>query len=186
MPNQPAGTPAQPLSTREPGAVISTSPDAQATFPQATPTEPTRPESREIFANDTDNFFPETGEGRIVVRVQTALGSFPVPEAAVIITKNRNGTKEIVNSQLTDRSGKTQEISVPAPPKADSQSPSEELPFSDYSITVQNPMYYTAVTDNVQVFGDELTIFVAELTPLPELINEANTTQTVTIPRQNL
>ena len=178
-----------PDSTREPGALKSTpvnTPDQPVLTPAPIPAEPVSPGDKEIFANENDMFYPETGQGRILVRVQTALGALPVSEATVIVSRTRNGTKEVVNFQLTDKSGKTPEITVPAPPKSDSQSPSESLPFADYSITVRNPMYYTAITDNVQVFGDELTILVQELTPLPEFINETDITRTVNIPRQNL
>ncbi len=178
-----------PDSTREPGALKSTpvnTPDLPAQTPTPIPTEPAAPGDEEIFASGNDTFYPETGQGQILVRVQTALGALPVPEATVIVSRTRNGTKEVVNFQLTDKSGKTPEITVPAPPKSDSQSPSESLPFADYSITVRNPMYYTAITDNVQVFGDELTILVQELTPLPEFVNETDITRTVNVPRQNL
>ena len=40
--------------------------------------------------------------------------------------------------------------------------------------------------DNVQVFGDELTIQTVEMIPLPEFVNERDTTKTVVIPKQNL
>lgn len=188
----PSATP--PASQREPGAQQSESFDTGTPLtesippssPQPVPREPASPDGKTIFANENDSFFPESSQGEIVVRAQTALGSFPVPEATVIVSRKRNGTNEVVNFQLTDKSGITSPISVPAPPKADSQNPSESLPFADYNITVRNPLYYTAVTDNVQVFGDELTILVVELTPLPEFVNEAFITQTVNIPRQNL
>ena len=154
--------------------------------PEPVTPEPASPRNELLFAADTDNFFPPTSTGRIVVEVQTARGSFPVPEAAVIIYRRENGENQVVSFQLTDRSGKTPEITVPAPPKSDAQSPSPDLPFADYNISVRHPMYYTAITDNVQVFGDELTIQNVELIPLPEFVNETDITKTITIPRQNL
>jgi len=180
-----------PEFDREPGGFRSTSftttdlPDSSVSK-EPVPVEPIFPDNQEIFAQADDSFFPETDEGRIVVRAQTALGSLPVSEAAVIVSGTRGGVSRIVSFQLTDKSGRTPEFSVPAPPKADSQTPSESLPFSDYDITVRHPMYYTSVIKDVQVFGDELTILTAELTPLPELVNETNITNTVDIPRQNL
>ena len=183
-----------PASQREPGAQQSESFDtgtpltssAVPSSPQPVPREPASPDGKTIFANENDRFIPESSQGEILVRAQTALGSLPVAEATVIVSRKRNGTNEVVSFQLTDKSGITPAISVPAPPKADSQSPSESLPFADYNITVRNPLYYTAVTDNVQVFGGEQTILVVELTPLPEFVNETNITKTVNLPRQNL
>lgn len=191
-PSAPSANP--PASQREPGAQQSESFDtgtplmqsAPPSSPQPVPQEPASPSGEMIFANENDSFRPESSQGEILVRAQTALGSFPVSEATVIISRNRNGTNEVVNFQLTDKSGITPAISVPAPSNADSQNPSESLPFADYNITVRHPLYYTAITDNVQVFGGELTIQVVELTPLPEFVNEANITRTVNIPRQNL
>lgn len=184
-----------PASTREPGAQKSESFDtgvdtnAQNSIPSTpepiTP-EPATPGGETLFANENDIFFSEDSEGEITVRAQTALGAFPVSEATVIISRVRDGSNQIVNFQLTDESGKTPNISVPAPSKADSLSPSDSLPFSDYNVTVRHPMYYTSIIDNVQVFGDQLTILVAELTPLPEFVNETDITRTVNIPRQNL
>ena len=154
--------------------------------PEPVTPEPASPREELLFATENDNFAPDSSTGRIVVSAQTARGSFPVSEAAVIVSKRRNGENQVVSFQLTDRSGKTPEITVPAPPKSDAQAPADSLPFADYSISVRHPMYYTAITDNVQVFGDELTIQTVELIPLPEFVNETDITKTVTIPRQNL
>ena len=180
-----------PNSVRETGAKISESfsNDLSSVISRSSaplPLVPTTTESELRFAKESDEFYPEDGTGKLVVRVQTALGSFPVEESTVIISRNRNGQNEIVNFQLTDKSGLTKEITVPAPRKADSLQPSDRFPFSDYNITVQHPLYYTAAIENVQVFGDELSVQVVELTPLPELVNETNITKTIYIPRQNL
>lgn len=144
--------------------------------------------NRQDLSQDfTDSDFDaEDGEGTISVQATTARGSSPVSEATIIIYKVRNGERSIVSFNLTDRSGKTPDVSVPAPKKSNSQSPSSTLPFANYNITVRHPMYYTAEIDNVQVFGDEQTIQTVDLIPLPEFINERDTTRTTIIPKQNL
>ncbi len=153
---------------------------------------PIPPESADFNRQDlssdfTDSDFDaEDGEGTIAVQATTAKGGNPVSEATVIIYKVRNSERNIVSFNLTDRSGKTPDVSVPAPKKSNSQSPSSTLPFANYNITVRHPMYYTAEIDNVQVFGDERTIQTVDLIPLPEFINERDTTRTTVIPRQNL
>lgn len=131
-------------------------------------------------------FATESSQGEIAVQALTARGTRPVSEAAVIIYKNRADKNDVVSFYLTDADGRTPSISVSAPPKETSLTPSSALPFADYNITVRHPMYYTAVIDNVQVFGSELTIQTVELIPLPEFVNERDITKTVIIPKQNL
>ncbi len=131
-------------------------------------------------------FAPEDSSGQIVVQVRTASGTQPVTEAVVIIYKNNDGKNQIVSFSSTNEDGTTPVLSLPAPKKADAQAPSDSMPFSDYRVTVQHPMFYTAVLNNVQIFGGELTIQTVELIPLPELTNERDTTKTVNIPKQNL
>ena len=136
--------------------------------------------------NSNENFAPENSNGAISVQVLTARGTRPVPDSTVIVYKNSDGENGPFSFGLTDADGRTPRISAPAPDRSDAQSPSDTLPFSDYNILVENPKYYTAEINNVQVFGDELTILTVELIPLPELVNETNTTKTTTIPKQNL
>ncbi len=145
-------------------------------------------ENREslVFSRDGEEFDAEDGDGTISVQVSTARGASPVSEATVIIYKVRDGKNNIVSFNLTDESGRTPTVTVSAPKKANSQTPSSSLPFADYNITVRHPMYYTAIIDNVQVFGDELTIQSVDLIPLPEFVNERNTEITTKIPKQNL
>ena len=137
-------------------------------------------------ASPTDTFFPADSFGSLVVQVQTARGAFPVSEAAVIVTTRQNGENTVVQNVFTNQSGETPEIRLPAPKKEDAQSPSSELPFTDYDIEITTPLYYTAIIRDVQVFGDEKTIQIVDLIPLPELVNETDITRTTTIPRQNL
>lgn len=133
-----------------------------------------------------ENFDAEDGLGTIAVQVLTASGTRPVSEAAVIIYKPKDGKNNVFSFALTDENGKTPNITAPAPNRSNSQEPSDTLPFADYNIYIRHPMYYTSIIDNVQVFGGEETIQTVRLTPLPEFVNELNTTQTVVIPKQNL
>ena len=116
-----------------------------------------------------ESFATEDSIGAISVQVLTARGTRPVPDSTVIVYKSSDTENGPFSFGLTDADGRTPIISAPAPRKSDAQSPSDTLPFSDY-----------------KVFGDELTILTIELIPLPELVNEINTTKTTTIPKQNL
>ncbi len=151
-------------------------------LPEGSETDRAEPQN----ASPTDTFFPADSFGSLIVQVQTARGTFPVSEAAVIVTTSRDGEQTVVQNVFTNSSGETPEIRLPAPKKEDAQSPSEDLPFTDYDIEVTTPLYYTAIIRDVQIFGDEKTIQVVDLIPLPELVNETDITRTTTIPRQNL
>ncbi len=154
--------------------------------PKPVPEEPANPNGELVFDVSNDEFSAEDSQGEILVQAVTARGTRPVSEAAVIIYKNRGGANKVVAFNLTNEDGRTENIPVPAPSKTDSQTPTDTLPFADYNIAVRHPMYYTTMIDNVQVFGDELTIQTVELIPLPEFINELDTTKTIVIPKQNL
>lgn len=153
-----------------------------APLPEGSETERKEPQN----ASPTDTFFPADSFGSLVIRVQTARGTFPVSEAAVIVSTNQGGAQTVVQNVFTNSSGETPEIRLPAPKKEDAQSPSSDLPFTDYDIEVTHPLYYTAVIRDVQIFGDEQTILVVDLIPLPELTNETDITRTTIVPRQNL
>jgi len=163
-----------------------TQPTAEAQNPMTVPAEPANPGGPLVFDVSGDTFALDDSSGQIVVQARTARGTQPVPEAAVIIYKNRDGKNEAISFSLTNEDGTTPNLSLPAPKKADAQTPSSSLPFADYNITVRHPMFYTAILNNVQVFGDELTIQAVELIPLPEFVNEQDITRTVNIPKQNL
>ena len=174
------------LETPEETNDMLSAPSSQSSESESEQQAPETMRGELVYDVSSDDFAPEDSRGEIAVQAVTARGTRPVPEAAVIIYKNRSGENEVVSFYLTDADGKTPNISVPAPSKADSQSPSDTLPFADYNIAVRHPMYYTAMIDNVQVFGSELTIQTVEMIPLPEFVNERNTTKTVVIPKQNL
>lgn len=163
-----------------------TQPATESQSPMPVPAEPANPGGPLVFDVSGDTFAADDSSGQIVVQARTASGTQPVPEATVIIYKNRNGKNEVVSFSLTNEDGTTPTLSLPAPKKADAQAPSASLPFSDYNIAVRHPMFYTAILNNVQVFGDELTIQAVELIPLPEFVNEQDISKTVNIPKQNL
>ncbi len=163
-----------------------TQPTEEAPSPIPVPAEPANPGGPLVFDVSGDTFALDDSSGQIVVQARTARGTQPVPEATVIIYKNRDGKNQAVSFSLTNEDGTTPNLSLPAPKKADAQTPSSSLPFADYNIAVRHPMFYTAILNNVQVFGDELTIQTVELIPLPEFVNEQDITRTVNIPKQNL
>lgn len=126
-----------------------------------------------------------TSGGQLVVSAFTASEVFPVVGATITVT-GENGTNEnISETSDTDRSGRSVVFTLPAPSASMSQEPTNAIPFAEYTIRVTHPQYFTAIIENVQVFDGILTQLPVNLIPLPEIPGD-NTTNTVTIPRQNL
>ena len=100
----------------------------------------------------------------MVVSVFTANQLLPVVNAEVIVTAEDNS---ISRTSDTDRSGRTVSFSLPAPSASASQEPTAALPFAQYTVTVTHPDYFPATIENVQVFGDNLTLLPINLIPLP-------------------
>ncbi len=144
------------------------------------PPENNTPENT-IPENNTASF-PDSSEGQMVVSVFTANQLLPVVNAEVVVTSEDNS---ISKTSDTDRSGRTVSFSLPAPSASASQEPTVALPFAQYKVTITHPDYYPAIIENVQVFGDNLTLLPVNLIPLPELSN-GDMNNVVIIPNQNL
>jgi hypothetical protein len=86
--------------------------------------------------------------GYLQVFVRTAGGSLPVANARVLV---EGGGAE--RRLVTDKSGRTERIPLPAPPAANSISAGGISPFSLYRVTVDAEGFYRQVTENVPVFA---------------------------------
>ena len=115
----------------------------------------------------TDPQSPYTNEGRLVVNVFTAGGAFPIPNASVLIQGAEPATRGISYTVLTDESGRTAPITLPAPSAQSSLSPGLPNPFSVYNIIVQKDGYYTHEARQIPVFQNVISIQPAEMIPLP-------------------
>ena len=152
--------------------------------------ENTRPENiKQNTTSDTSQqesttFFPDSSQGQLVVSVFTANQLLPVVNATVTVAAENGTTQEELSSD-TDRSGRTIAFTLAAPPASASQEPTQSIPFAEYRVTITHPDYFTAVIENVQVFGDNLTLLPVNLIPIPEFSN-GDIDRTVIIPRQNL
>ena len=109
-----------------------------------------------------------SGEGRLAVRVFTADGAIPLEGAAVIIRDTPEAGGGIVASLLTDRSGLTPVITLPAPPRELAQTPGNVKPFSSYGIDVTLAGYYTPVYESVPIFDGITSVQSVAMIPLPE------------------
>lgn len=85
--------------------------------------------------------------GYLQVFVRTAGESLPVPFAEVLVDGNG-----IERRLITDRSGRTERIPLPAPPAVNSVTAGMSDPFALYRVRVRKEGFYTQTTEKVPVF----------------------------------
>lgn len=126
--------------------------------------------------DDRSNAPDMKGTGYLQVEVTTGDGAVPVPKAAVIVTQELGGQSYLVTMKLTDRSGATDIIPLPAPLAEFSEAPDpSERPFSEYNVTVYKKGFYTVPEVTVPIFDTVKSIQPVPLIPLAE--NELQGTQ---------
>ncbi len=114
-----------------------------------------------------------SGEGYLIVQVSTAGSAIPLPGVIVTVRdydpENGGDVGNVISSMVTDRSGKTPILALPAPARALSQAPgSAVLPYALYSIDVQADRYYQNYYANVPIFDGIVAVQPAVLQSLPD------------------
>ena len=110
------------------------------------------------------------GEGFLVVRVSTASGAIPLSGALVTVRGGEEKNKDFYRSYYSAASGLTEKISLPAPPRAFAQEPSQNgaRPYALYSIDVFKDGYQDVFFVNVPIFDGITAIQGANMIPKPE------------------
>lgn len=127
-----------------------------------------------------------SGEGYLIVQVSTAGGAIPLPDVIVTVRdydpENGSDVGNVISSMVTDRSGKTPILALPAPARALSQAPgSAVLPYALYSIDVKTDRYYENYYANVPIFDGIVAVQPAVLQALPDNAYVNNTGRDIQI-----
>jgi len=145
-----------------------------------------RIEQDEQYQIQTESPKPQDdkGSGRLIVNVTTGGGLFPVEGASVIVSDTESAGGAEIAAVITDISGKTPVIFLPAPARAMSLTPTEKGNGADararYAVTVMSSGYVTAIAEGVSVFDgvtsiqkvDMLTKSAADGNDSPRIIEE--------------
>ena len=118
--------------------------------------------------SQNENITQNLGEGYLTVRVTTARGAIPLDGATVTVTgktQDNSGVKQVFH---TGGDGLTQKISLPAPPRENSESPNNGVPFYTYNLEIIRDGYYNQTYQNIPVFDGINAMQTAELIPLPK------------------
>ncbi len=119
-----------------------------------------------------DEMLDLTELGFLRVAARTGDGAFPVEGASVTIAVRRNGTERLAYHLLTDDSGETPTVSMPAPPASLSQTPEDAQPFTIVDIRIFANGYFRAEMLNVPIFAGVTSLQTFQLIPLPILMHE--------------
>ena len=106
--------------------------------------------------------------GYLIVKVSTARGAIPLEDAAVSIKASTSENSGIVFSLETNADGLTPKITLPAPPRILSESPSNAIPFSSWNIDVFKDGYIPVSFQNVPVYSSVVSIQPAVMIPISE------------------
>ena len=111
--------------------------------------------NRKIYANQTDS-------GRLRVNVIDRVSSRPINDAIVRISYTGN-PDSVIEELVTDSSGQTDTIELPAPPLEYSMEPSVNQPYSEYTITVTASDYEPFSVSGSEIFSGEISLQGAAL-----------------------
>lgn len=107
---------------------------------------------------------PKTGILR--VQVSSASRAIPIPGARVTVTREFIDGPRTFATVITDKNGIADDIVLPTPDKAKSQSPSSTEPYATYDITVSHPDYQGEHYSQVPVFEGIKSIQLVNFLPV--------------------
>ena len=113
-----------------------------------------------------EEFLKENPEnGKLKIQASTARGAIPIPNVHITVSKNFKDGKKIFFEGQTNSSGIIDNIELPAPDRNLSESPSDEIPYSNYDILATHPEYTTEEYINANIFDGITSIQPINLVP---------------------
>ena len=108
-----------------------------------------------------------TDRGSLTVSVTVANRAIPIEGAKVTVSRDTDSGEEIIRVMMTDPSGNTERISLPAPPARNSLSPGNSNIYGKYNVRVEKDGYYKTENIGVPVFAGRTSIQPVALQALP-------------------
>ena len=113
-----------------------------------------------------------TAEGKLYIVASTADNAYPVPGARVTVY-TRIGDKLQLNYLLiTDESGATPVVTLPAPPASLSQDPDNLTPYATCDIKIYASGYFREEARDVPIFAGVTSRQEFQMIPLPLAVDE--------------
>ena len=123
---------------------------------------------------DLESFLAvNTRQGTLRFRTYTARNALPVPNARVVVFKTIGGSPHTFYELITDQSGQTEVVPLPAPSSALSQTPDSGVqPYSLYDADITAKGYAPVYVRNLPIFEGILSVQRTALVPSPEVSGE--------------
>ena len=107
-----------------------------------------------------------TSNGFLKVQVYSAQGAFPLKDARVVISKELDNQQKIFYEMVTDESGITQPVSLPAPDASHSFVVDGMRPYENYNIEVSKQGFQTSLREGLPIFPGVVSLQPIQLRPL--------------------
>ena len=134
-----------------------------------TPAEPREPGRTQREHRTTCDNTEEDNTGVLQVEVSSGSNAVPIIEAAVIVKRRGIDSDSFVCLRFTDRSGKTDDIELPAPETELSlKSETADVSFSMYLVSVYKNGYFPVIDLEVPVFAKIKSIQPVMFIPEPK------------------
>lgn len=118
------------------------------------------------YCGNEDETPDVSGTGYIKAEVTTGGGAVPIENAVVLITKKENGKTYLLKMLISDESGSTETVALPAPNVSFSETPDPtEKPFANYYISAYADGFYAENDMEVPVFSGVKSIQPIALIP---------------------
>ncbi|EET58809.1 putative peptidoglycan binding domain protein [Marvinbryantia formatexigens DSM 14469] len=122
-----------------------------------------------------------TDTGMLRINVESALRSTPVEDAVIDISYSGD-PENVIEEVRTDSSGRTETLSLEAPPLEYSLTPGEAQPYSEYTFSVSAEGYEKITVSGSEILSGQLSLQTIRLRP----IEERETPDVVVIPAHTL
>ena len=103
--------------------------------------------------------------GTLQINVTSSVGFVPVPDASITISDSST-PEQTIEQLLSDESGQTAPVTLPAPNPEYSQEPNQPRPYTDYTIEVEAPGFEPVRVTGSELLPDELSIQPITMNPL--------------------
>lgn len=113
--------------------------------------------------NGNNAQYPENGA--LKVSVNEINIARPIENASVRIT-GLNDASNVIYNIVTDSSGQTEEVSLPAPPISFSLTPNEPRPYSEFDVYIEALNYIPAVIRGVQILPERIAYLNVNIFPV--------------------
>ena len=123
-----------------------------------------------------------TAEGRLYVVASAADSAYPVPSARVTIYTKIGERLQLNYLLITDESGVTPTVTLPAPPASLSQDPDNAFPYATCDIKIYASGYFREEARDVPIFAGVTSRQEFQMIPLPLAVDED--TETIVFPSE--